>query len=116
MILIAEYHIRVGYTCKKLGKKIKTILEGELLYDSKYLKIIWQRSTHYNGIEVHLIDDVEEAIKELKSVFYNAKLPFRFQEDYLLTLKSENPKIIQTIQDNGFVFNYSEKRWEWQGI
>ena len=116
MILIAEYQVNSILVSRKLGKKLKNAYDGELFYDSKNLKILYVKSTRYNGVEVHLIDNIEKAIKELKSVFYNAKLPFKFQEDCLLTIKSENPKMIKTIQDNGFVFNHSEKRWEWQGI
>jgi hypothetical protein len=116
MILIAEYRINATHISRKLGKKMKTIFEGELFYDSKHLKIIWNKSTHYTGVEVHLIDDIEEAIKELKTLFYKAKLPFKFQEDYLLSIRPKNTRMIKTIQDNGFVFNYSEKVWEWHGI
>lgn len=115
MILIAEYQVNAAQISRKLGKKMKKIFEGELFYDSRYLKIVWAKSTHYSGVEIHLIDNIENGINELKTLFYKAKLPFKFQDDFLLTIKVDNLEVVPLIQDNGFEFNHSSKKWEWHG-
>lgn len=116
MILIAEYQVNATTVAKRLGKRLKNIFQGELIYDSTYLKLVWVNRLHYTGIEAHLLDDTEEAINELKTVFYKAKLPFKFQKDFLLTIKVENCNNTELIENIGFVLNRTTKRWEWQGI